>query len=274
MDIAQSLTVVFSPTGTSRTVAQAIARGLAAEARTLDLTHAPAPKQTLPAHALAVIAVPVYGGRVAPLALERLKPLHGQGTPAVLVALYGNRDIGGALSQLAAALIGQGFVPVAAGAFVGEHAYSTPAHPIAARRPDDRDLAHAEAFGRAVRQKLVAGTPDPIRPERLRVPRTPLLPLFRFIRFVLAYRRRQRKRPVLLLPETDAARCTHCGRCVRLCPGAAIAKGDEVHTDPARCIRCCACVKGCPEGARTFRTPFSEALSRSFARRKEPVTLL
>ena len=75
-------------------------------------------------------------------------------------------------------------------------------------------------------------------------------------------------------PAGDAARCTQCGRCVALCPTQAIARGDELHTDPARCIRCCACVKGCAFGARTFETPFAAVLSRNFARRKPPVTLM
>ena len=161
-------------------------------------------------------------------------------------------------------------MPVAAGAFVGEHSYSTPETPIAQGRPDARDLAAATAFGAQVREKIAmiqpvpdrapetasdtaattratqAGTVDtakapatgalvPIDPAKLREPRTPLLPKLRFIRF---------------------------------------ARGDELHTDPARCIRCCACVKRCAFGARTFRTPFAAALARNFARRKPPVTLL
>lgn len=200
-------------------------------------------------------------------------------------------------------------MPVAAGAFVGEHSYSTPETPIAQGRPDAQDLAAATAFGAQVREKLAktgsspgrnpetasdtaattrttqtdsmdaakapaTGALVPIDPAKLREPRTPLLPKLRFIRFVLGYRRRQKRNPVVLLPEGDAARCTQCGRCVALCPTQAIARGDELHTDPARCIRCCACVKGCAFGARTFRTPFAAALARNFARRKPPVTLL
>lgn len=126
------------------------------------------------------------------------------------------------------------------------------------------DAAKAPATGALV----------PVDPAKLREPRTPLLPKLRFIRFVLGYRRRQKRNPVVLLPEGDAARCTQCGRCVALCPTQAIARGDELHTDPARCIRCCACVKGCAFGARTFRTPFAAALARNFVRQKPPVTLL
>lgn len=268
-------TIFFSPTGTSRILAESVARGLADGAhRTIDLTREATSQQTLPAEAVAVVAVPVYGGRVAPLARERLKSLRGEGTPTVLLTVYGNRDIGGALAELSAALREQGFIPVAGGAFVGEHAYSTAAHPIAAGRPDADDAACAEAFGRAVRRKLAAGRVAPVALERLRTPRTPLLSMLRFVRFVLKYRRSQRRSPVPLLPVTDPARCIRCGRCVRLCPNGAIAKSDELHTDPARCIRCCACVKGCPEQARSFFTPFSEALARNFARRKQPVTML
>lgn len=246
---------------------------------------------------------------MAPAALERLREIRGEGTPAIVLAVYGNRSFGTAVAELASFVAGRGFVPVAAGAFVGEHSYSTPETPIAQGRPDARDLAAATAFGAQVREKIAmiqpvpdrapetasdtaattratqAGTVDtakapatgalvPIDPAKLREPRTPLLPKLRFIRFVLGYRRRQKRNPVVLLPEGDAARCTQCGRCVALCPTQAIARGDELHTDPARCIRCCACVKGCAFGARTFRTPFAAALARNFARRKPPVTLL
>ena len=163
---------------------------------------------------------------------------------------------------------------MAAGAFVGEHSYSTPGTPIAEGRPDAQDLAEAAAFGARIGQKLAHGETGPIDAAKLREPHTPLLSKLRFIRFVLGYRRRQKRTPAILLPAGDAARCTQCGRCVALCPTQAIARGDELHTDPARCIRCCACVKGCAFGARTFETPFAAVLSRNFARRKPPVTLM
>lgn len=292
-------TFVFSPTGTSQKIAAAIVRGIAdsrsengavrfgkpngsnkpdipsaLQLTSLDLTHAPAPAQTLPADAVTVFAVPVYGGHPAPTALERLRDVRGEGTPAVVVAVYGNRAFEGAVRELAAFVAERGFVPVAATAFVGEHSYSTSATPIAAGRPDAADLAEAEAFGEAVGRKFASGTPASIDAARLKDPRTPFLSRLRFIRFVLDYRRRQKRNPVVLLPSGDAERCTRCGRCVRVCPTQAIAPGDELRTDPARCIRCNACVKACPTGSRTYPTPFAAALSRCFARRKPPITLL
>ena len=238
------------------------------------MTHAAGKPPVLPADAAAVFAVPVYGGRVAPAALERLQEIRGEGTPAVVLAVYGNRAFGTAVAQLAAFVAERGFVPVAAGAFVGEHSYSTPGTPIAEGRPDTQDLAEAAAFGARIGRKLAHGETGPIDAAKLREPHTPLLSKLRFIRFVLGYRRRQKRTPAVLLPAGDAARCTQCGRCVALCPTQAIARGDELHTDPARCIRCCACVKGCAFGARTFETPFAAVLSRNFARRKPPVTIM
>lgn len=269
-------TVVFSPTGTSRKTIRAIAEGLSQNGPVteIDLTHAAAEARTLPADAVVLFAVPVYGGKPAPLALERMQALHGQGTPAVMAVVYGNRDIGNAAAELAAFVAGRGFVPVAAGAFVGEHSYSSAATPIAAGRPDSRDLAEAAAFGAAVRRKLADESPVPVDCAKLRAPRTPLPSLLRFIGFVIGYRRRQKRNPVVLLPATDAERCTRCGRCVALCPSGAIARGAEERTDPARCIRCNACVKGCPVEARSFDTPFAAALARNFQRRKSAVTLL
>lgn len=284
-------TVFFSPTGTSKKIAEAIARGIAAPVNgntifttsvssavltpeSLDLTHTTKSATSLSAETITVIAAPVYGGRIAPTAMKRLAGIHGTGGPAIVVALYGNRAFEHAVEELAALVTRQGFIPVAAAAFVGEHSYSTPDTPIAAGRPDARDLASAEAFGRAVRQKLNDGNLSPIDTSQLKDRRAPSLSTLRFIRFVLKYRRQQKRHPVVYLPEGDAERCTHCGRCAAICPVEAIPRGDETHTDPARCIRCCACVKGCPVGARTFHTPFAEALSRNFFRRKEPVTLL
>lgn len=276
-------TIFFSPTGTSKKIAEAITRGVAAPTdestlaltvQTLDLTHTAGPETTLSAETVAVIAAPVYGGRIAPVAMKRLAGIRGSGGPAVVVALYGNRAFEHAVVELAGLVSRQGFVPVAAAAFVGEHSYSTPETPIAAGRPDAQDLTAAEAFGRAIRQKLDAGACSPVDAAQLKERRAPSLSTLRFIRFVLKYRRQQKRHPVVYLPECDAERCTLCGRCAAICPVGAISRGDETRTDPARCIRCCACVKGCPVGARTFHTPFAEALSRNFFRRKEPVTLL
>lgn len=275
MPIEQLYHVFFSPTGTSRRIVESAADGFGIPCNAIDITYAAAQPRRFSADSVVLFAVPVYGGHVAPTALERLAGLRGTGTPAAIIAVYGNRAFGKAPAELAAFLGERGFVPVAAAAFVGEHSYSTQATPIAAGRPDLHDLTQAAAFGRRVRDKIeTAAKLHPIDASKLREPHTPLLPLIRFIAFAIGFRRRQKRHPVVLLPQTDPARCTHCGKCAVLCPAQAIAKGDELHTDPQRCIRCCACVKGCAFGVRSFHTPFAAALARNFSRPKQPVTLL
>ena len=92
MNICAVHLVTFSPTHTSKQVGEAIVRGTGvSEIMKTDLTLHPAGKLEIPENTLAVITVPVYGGKVAPLALERMKDIHTSGAPAVLVVVYGNR---------------------------------------------------------------------------------------------------------------------------------------------------------------------------------------
>lgn len=136
MNVSEAQLYYFSPTHTSKRVGEAVAAGLqAARLVENDLTHTPADDTILPSSSVAVVAVPVYRGSVAPLALERLQGLHGDGTPVVLLAVYGNRDYEHALDDLDRFMTERGFVTVAAGTFVGEHSYSTPQTPVAAGRP-------------------------------------------------------------------------------------------------------------------------------------------
>lgn len=264
----------FSPTGTSRRVAEAVGRGLDASRTVVcDATHEAAACAAA-REDIAVFAVPVYGGHAAPTALQRLEAVRGSGTPAVVIVLYGNRAYERAARELADFVAARGFVPVAAAAFVGEHSYSTTRCPIAAGRPDAADCTDAEAFGRAAAAKLAAGEVRAIDAAQLPTVRSGMLATWRFVRFVLGYRRRQRRHPQRVAVETSADRCVHCGRCVTLCPTGAVAAGDELHTDAAKCIRCCACVKGCPAGARSYDSPFAAVLSRNFAQRKRNVMLL
>ena len=121
MNVSEAQLYYFSPTHTSKRVGEAVAAGLqAARLVENDLTHTPADDAILPSSSVAVVAVPVYRGSVAPLALERLQGLHGDGTPVVLLAVYGNRDYEHALDDLDRFMTERGFVTVAAGTFVGE----------------------------------------------------------------------------------------------------------------------------------------------------------
>ena len=272
MNIYTVRLITFSPTHTSKQVGEAIVRGtgISDVART-DLTFHPAGKLEIPENTLTVITVPVYGGKVAPPALERMKDVHASGAPAVLVAVYGNRAYEKALVELDAFASDRGFKVIAGATFVGEHSYSTQQNPIAAGRPDADDLQFAETFGAKIRTKIEAAVDMDklyaVDVNRIQRPRQAFFPLFRFLRKVVKLRKSGV--PMPRIPAVDTELCDHCGYCVKHCPAGAIAKGDECSTDVEKCIRCCACVKGCPQKARTFDTPFAALLADCFKKQKE-----
>ncbi|WP_307757720.1 4Fe-4S binding protein [uncultured Mediterranea sp.] len=264
--------ITFSPTHTSKQIGEAIVRGMGiADVSFVDMTLQTPEQKEFGSDVLAVITVPVYGGHVAPLALERMKDLRADGTPAVIVMVYGNRAYEKALTELDAFVSGLGFKVIAGGTFVGEHSYSSDRYPIAAGRPDDDDLKFAEEFGAKVRIKLSNAADAEhlygVDVQKIQRPKQPFLPLFRFLRRVIKLRKSGV--PMPRTPQVDEKLCTHCGLCVKRCPAGAIVKGEECVTNAEKCIRCCACVKGCPQKARTFDTPFAALLHDCFQRPKE-----
>ena len=273
MDIKKVRLLCFSPTRTSRKVGEAVTRGMeVTEVEICDVTHEALslPIET-PDNTFTIMAVPVYAGHVPALALERMDGIRAQGNaPCAVIVVYGNRDYEGALEELAAFASGHGFKVVAAGTFVGEHSYSTEVHPIATGRPDENDLRDAENFGKGIREKMTAapdaGSLSPVEVKAIERPSQPLDRLQAFMGEAVKMRKNGTPPPVV--PETDEDLCTHCGRCVKVCPNAAIVKGDECHTLAERCIRCCACVKSCPHKTRSFNIPFAGLLSEYFSEPK------
>ncbi len=250
--------IYFSPTNTTEKIVTQIAAGVAdPHLQHYDLTRMTSDLPGLISAGATIIAVPVYAGRVPEIVLKRLTQLQGDGLPAVVVVVYGNREFEDALRELTDVVTAKGFRVVAAAAFVGEHSYSTRQQPIAANRPDQTDLASAAAFGTAIRAKLSAGHEAA---NTLTVPGN------------VPYR----DGVVLgqIAPETVAEKCVLCGRCATVCPAFTIRVADQVLTEVAQCVMCCACVKNCPHEARVMRHPVvaerRTMLAENFNRRKEP----
>ena len=266
--------IVFSPTETSLKIARSVVDGICGTIVadcvlcnvTFDRQVGPV---SLQRSDLAVIAAPVYGGKMAPMAKERMKHIVADSTPCVLIAVYGNRAFENALSDMAEFVSALGFVPVAAGAFVGEHSYSRPDTPIAAGRPDRADLDEAFGFGKAVGEAVNSGGLRPVDVAALHDEPSPEESLANFRAFVKVYSEGQKVNPVRLVPLVDPKLCSGCGKCVSVCPADAVSD-DCSSSDPAKCIKCCACVKGCPSGARSLSSPFAPVLSANFGRRKSP----
>lgn len=250
--------IYFSPTHTSAKIAYAIAEGLGGDVLLeSDITYeAQAEEVEIHSDELAIVAAPVYGGRVAETAMERLRAFQARQAPVIPVVVYGNRDYEDALKELSDTLAEAGFIPVSAGAFIGEHSYSRKDMPIAAGRPDGIDLEVATNFGRAIRKKL-----------ELVDELSDLKPLE--VKGNFPYKVKGPSKPQA--PVTDEDLCTQCEYCLDVCPVSAISIADDrMFSDPMVCIKCCACVKECPEGARTFDTPYTAMLHKNFSTRREP----
>lgn len=254
MDISVVHTVFFSPTHTSLTIADAIADGMKIpERKVWDITYEKPAADVIIEDGIAVIAVPVYGGRVAETAVERLLSVRGNGIPAVISVVYGNRDYEDALIELRNLVKKQGFIPVSGAAFIGEHSYSRPDRPVAEGRPDKKDTDTAFAFGSDTADFLKGWSGDfadlhvkgnfPYKTKGAKTPQTPV---------------------------TVEELCTQCGYCIEICPTQAIELQDEIVSDPGPCIKCCACVKECPNQARIFETPFTDYLFQNFSSRRDP----
>ncbi|MBE0530433.1 MAG: 4Fe-4S binding protein [Rhodospirillales bacterium] len=262
MNIERLKLVYFSPTGTTRAVAQAIARGIAPRVLdVIDITKPDARTHPLPTHEddLLVVAVPVYMGRVPDLLGEWLNAIQADGTPTVCVVVYGNRVYDNALLELNDIVRGRGCVPVASAAYVGEHSFSNAETPVAPGRPDKDDLAHAEAFGRQIRAKLLA-LPPSSKIQGVAVPGA------------------HPYGGVTTLWNVDFievnALCPQCGVCAEVCPVGAIDPQDSARIDQVKCITCCACIKNCPQDARTMKPgPVKDAairLNRFCKEQKKP----
>ena len=258
MKIERVKLVFYSPTGTSASTVKAIQTGIGIDYDVIDLTlpSSESKKYTLEPTDLAVIAIPVYSGRVAPIAAKRISKLKGSNTPAVLVAVYGNREFEDAILELKDITEPNGFKAVAAGAFLGEHSFDAPETPIATGRPDAEDIKKAKEFGEKVKEKI----------EKLdRLDDFPVPGNHPY---------REGGKTGGRNPVTDQDTCILCGMCARVCPTGCVTVSDIVETDIDNCTACSACVKNCPTGARHWEhegiMKAAKWLSTEYSKRKEP----
>jgi ferredoxin len=243
MNINTVKLVYFSPTGTTKQVVEGVAKGIQVSSERLDLTPLAAKTREFEEfhNELAVIATPVYAGRVPLEAANRLRRLKGNNTPTVIIVVYGNRAYEDALLELSDIASEAGFKPVAGGAFIGEHMLSPPEKPVASGRPDMKDLKKALEFDKKIQKKMrgIHGSED-ISP--LEVPGN------------RPYRK-QWDPGEPASPLTKEELCVKCGRCAVVCPVAAVTVGTVVTTQQDACLWCCACVKNCLAGARVREHP-------------------
>lgn len=250
----------FSPTGTTRRIAMAIASGIDCEYDCFDLT-LPGARTGKPVSEgdAVVIVLPVYGERLPKLVVRYLECLSGRGRPLIGVSVYGNVGFGISLEQYASFAEMNDFMFIAAGAFIAQHTYARKSVPVGFGRPNKQDLSEAKAFGARVREKIDASKRSPI-----------LLPKSNLPKF-LANTPDGTVRVVIRTPKVDRTLCNSCGACVKRCPLGAIDPG-SLDIDERKCLRCLACVQACTEKARAgeFRFRFFQRAFKKLGSKQIP----
>ncbi|KPU45524.1 ferredoxin [Oxobacter pfennigii] len=225
----------FSATDTTAKVLKGIAQGMGSQAKIYDIT-LPSGREkeiSFDKNDLVIVGAPVYAGRIPAFITEYFSKVKGNNTAAVFIALYGNRDYDDALLELKDTFEKNGFVSVAAGAFIGEHSIS---RKIAYNRPDEEDIKIANNFGAGIMEKLEAVS------DLSNIPA---------IGVKGNYPYRELHPMIPIKPDTNDD-CIYCGICSESCPMAAISFDDPKEIDDTKCIRCNSCVKKCPQNAKEF----------------------
>ena len=250
-------TFVFSPTHTTASVVKAMTSQFKnAKIIETDWTHSENTELTVETD-LVIIGVPVYAGLVPTTVLERVQNLKGDETPIVLVAVYGNRSAEAATRELFEMTSKNGFISIAAAEFIGEHSFSTPTYPIAANRPDTKDLQIAQEFGQKIMNLLDKET------EGLRLEDFDQSP------------HRERNPMKLDPPAKNLDKCTNCGKCIPVCPQNIWPLGNSKKR--GECIGCCACIKVCEDDALSYQDVvhgYAVKLNELCQDRKEPKLII
>lgn len=260
MDVSKITAIFFSPAGGTQNVVRALASALPLPVEELDITSFSKHQEahTFASDELVIFAVPVYAGRIVPLAAERFARMKGRQTPAVCVAVYGNRAYEDALLELTDLAQQNGFVPFAAAAALAEHSIM---RSVAHGRPDKQDAQKLASFAQQLWQKLEQAPEG----SSLAVPAVP------------GNRPYKAFKAVGFVPSVSSA-CTRCGRCAARCPSGAISPACPDKTDKTRCIFCMGCVSVCPVQARHINKALLWAAEKAFAlkfgERKEPAFFL
>ncbi len=226
--------VYFSATDGTKKVVKGIAEGISSNYKEYNITM-PSSRQdevVFGTNDLVIVGVPVYAGRVPVFLMEYLLKLKGNNTPTIFITVYGNRNYDDALLELKNEMEKNGFVGIAAGAFIGEHSNTKL---VGNNRPDANDLEIAKKFGCEIKSKLEDAIDFSQLPELV-------------VKGNYPYKEINPAPPII--PDTSDE-CINCGICAKNCPVNAI-NFEDYKDVSTKCIRCSSCVKRCPVNAKAI----------------------
>lgn len=237
--------IYFSAKGTTQKCADYIAQIVNPETVSQNLLNVLSPNHLeLASNDILLLSMPVYGGYIPHHCIDMIKQIKGKNTPAIILAIFGNRHFDNALLQMQDLVEANGFKVIAAGAFLAEHSiFPTVAH----GRPDAGDYGFMKQFAKECRHVLESnGWQD----NTLVVPGLKDYDPLAF-------------KGVPFYPDADDS-CTYCKKCVNICPMNAISDANPKSTDASKCISCGACISVCPVKARDYHSDMYEKAKAGF----------
>ena len=242
--------IFFSPSGTTKKVAEQIAGNFSQEKEECNLLIFNSKKE-LEGTDVAVVVMPVFAGRIPKTARERLSQIKGDNTPAIAVVNYGNAHVTDSLLELVDLLGENNFNVIAAASTVSHHSIFDG---VAVGRPDSDDIEKINEFAQKCIEKIESN--ESLASE---IPGNRPYTDYKQLPFVIS---------------CDESLCSFCYDCAGICPEKAIPEDDPIDTNLELCSRCTACISICPEDARKFSGDAFEAKKPEFesanSQRKEP----
>ena len=245
MDERKITRIYFSPGKTTFQVLDTFTSVFSADVESIDLLqNTLLTDKKMTSDELLIVAIPVFAGRIPAVCVPTLEKLKGEETPAIIIAVYGNRAFEDSLLEMSNLLSKNGFRIIGAGAFIARHSMFPK---VAKNRPDIDDNDIIKKFAMQCIDKLEKNN--------------------HLANFKIPGNYPYRDGATLPLKPSGNFLCVKCNVCVKICPVDAISEKNPRKTDKEKCITCTACIYHCPHKARSFHGLKYKLVRRTFTKK-------